>query len=652
MAKTQPAAAPELAPGFVPVREPQLSPARLRVICAGMKGILAYRDGRWILDNESELAVLGALGGSSNGVSRLRGITAALNSGAAGAKDVTNLNQNLVSIARTQPVWAAGVYEELMAATAVAAAHWDHPKAVQWLCWALSGRIGHNLSKAGTNGPGLISFTPRKRRPRFCGHNRDTAWLRRVGTGFWDRIASHEEAVVREVAEASNPETAASRLEELGNSPHSEVLDLVASHPNTPESTLTNLISEGPRGHRYPDDLLQFRVAQNLALTPEFIDKMTSYALDDSVRHLLIHHPNKSNGLFELMADFSSVEVDCWLVSHPDIPADTIKHIVEEHAAEDDDGDFDHELASNEWPAWEIRRSAAANPSLAGELLASLAEDRRSEVRAAAATNPNLTEEELSNLAGDRRQKVRAAAATNSALPETLLAKLASDRCAAVRAAVADNPNLNDELSFSLASDSHPRVRWNMAAQESAPISVLASLALDPHDSVRWLLARNPSVPQEAQIRLAADSKGDVRWELADNPSIAEETLAHLAGDVESGVRESVARHPSAPAAVLEMLSSDPESWVRESVAANPSASTVALAALASDPQLLVRSSVAGNPSTPEAVLEQLGNENDVLLLKELADNPSTPDSTLEHLARMDWASVFHPAREALAERR
>ena len=35
---------------------------RRRVMCGGVRGIFARRDGRWVLENESELSVLVGLG--------------------------------------------------------------------------------------------------------------------------------------------------------------------------------------------------------------------------------------------------------------------------------------------------------------------------------------------------------------------------------------------------------------------------------------------------------------------------------------------------------------------------------------------------------------------------------------------------------------
>ena len=616
--------------GLAPVLEPRLSLARRRVVCGGVKGILAFSDGRWGFDNEAELAVLEALGSPSVGVGRLRAITAELNSGAAGAGDVTCLNRCLRSIAETEPVWSACVPGHLMAAAAVACAHWDHPNAVQWLCWALSALLGRNLSEAGRVGPGRISFHHRTTWSRVCGHDRDTRWMRRVGDGFWERLASHEESVVREVSEASDPDTSAGRLEELLMSPHDEVLDLVASHPNTPDSTLLGLICHDPKGRFPPDALLQFRVAQNLALSSEVIASMLDNVStrQDRVWYLLIHHPNISEKLLDQIASlYFSIGLIGWVASHPKTPGSTLEHILNSHSSHSvEEDDYVPDPWSGAVPAWKIRASAAANPAMTADLLARLAGDPCLGVRAAAAANSSTAVAELAKLAGDGRREVRAAAATNSKLPEALLEKLASDRCEGVRAAAAANPEMPQELLSQLAFDIHPRVRWMLTVREHTPDAVLDMLASDPDFPVRLFLARHPSAPRDALVRLAGDSDADVRWETADNPACPAEVLCWLAGDGDARVRGSVADHPSAPAAVLERLASDPELWVRESAAGNPSASTDVLTALAADPEFLVRSSVAGNPSAPH--------------------------SALERLARREWASVFHPALEALAERR
>ena len=611
-------------------------------MCGGVTGAFVFRDNRWVLENEAELAVLVGLGGSSDGAGCLRGIAAALNAGAAGPGDVARLNRGLRSIADTEPAWRAHVPDDLMAAAAVACARWAQPKATQWLCWALSARLGHNLSEAGVFGPGRLSFHRRTTSPRFSGHDRDTGWLRWVGAGFWERLASHKDPLVREVAEASDPDAPPGRLEELGRSIHDEVLDLVASHPNTPEKTLNDLIAFDDWDREFPDMLLVFRVAQNLAVSPQFLHQMVDGVLNDGISYLLVHHPNI---MAETLGHFDSSPCDVaapWIASHPDTPKSAFESLIAEE-------DYDDGFPT---PGWKTRKAAASNPGLPAELVAKLAGDRHFEVRASAASNPNLAQEQLAELAGDRRREVRAAAAANPRLPEGLLVQLAADRCAAVRAAAADNHALPEELLGSLAADGHRSVRRAIARSERAPAAVFASLASDSDIWVRWLLASNPAAPGDALVRLAGDPDEYVRQETARNPSSPAEVLIRLADDPDEWVRASVAPHPSAPAKALVRLAGDPERRVRASVARHPSTPARVLVGLAADPDPSVRGEVAGNPSAPAGVLEQIADDHHPFVLERAARNPSAPDSVLERLAQKERAGVFHPALESLSERR
>ena len=76
-----------------------------RVSSCGVNGMFARIDGRWVLENDSELAVLAGLGGSHEGVARLRAMVAALGAGAAGPGDLARLSRSLQALAEADEVW-------------------------------------------------------------------------------------------------------------------------------------------------------------------------------------------------------------------------------------------------------------------------------------------------------------------------------------------------------------------------------------------------------------------------------------------------------------------------------------------------------------------------------------------------------------------
>ena len=583
------------------------SVTRHRVVCCGMKGVLAYGRGRWVLENEAELAVLEGLGGSSEGVGRLRGIAAALDDGAAGPGDVACLNRSLRSIGEVDPVCWAGVSNDLMAATAVACAHWGHPKAVQWLCWALSGSLAHNLSRAGPPS-GWLSWY---RKPRHFRHRkrRDMSWANWPSPRFWEYLKSHEDRLVREAAEASDLQTPGSRLKELGRSDLVEVLDLVASHPNTPAKTLMGLASLRSY-YKLPFQdrrLLRFRVVQNLSASPQLLGRLfEDFDIDDDIAFTLAYHPNAPRRVLTDLTHSIGYLTSIQVAAHPNTPARALGH-----------------HAQNEY--WALRKRAAANPRLPVELLEGLTADRRLEVRAAAAANPNLPQEHLRKLADDRSGVVRAAAATNPNLSLEQLRKLATDRQKRVRATTAANPRLPSELMPALANDDNASIRRWAASNEGAAGAVLAQLAEDTCFLVRSIVARNPSAPGEA--------------------------LSRLAGDSDSRIRRLVAEHPLAPSAALERLACDADLWVRQRVASSPAAPMEALARLAADPESVVHGEVAGNPSASAELLARLASNKYPTIRGTVAANPSANEETLASLAGDDYAMVFHPARIALADR-
>ena len=233
MAESHKTDSPTAASGHAPVLRVERPSARHRAVSGGVRGVFARRDGRWVLENESELSVLVGLGANREGMSRLRAMAAALNAGVAGPGDLARLGGCLRSLAESYVVFWVRVPEDLMAAVTVACAHWDHQAAEEWLCWALAQRLAGNLSDALEVEAGWLSWDAwYEERPPHTWW-RGTGWMEELDSSFWDRLASHENPRVRAALEASDPSTGPSQLQALVASSDSrlEVLDMVASHP-------------------------------------------------------------------------------------------------------------------------------------------------------------------------------------------------------------------------------------------------------------------------------------------------------------------------------------------------------------------------------------------------------------------------------------
>ena len=556
----------------------------------GVRGVFARRDGRWVLENESELSVLVGLGANREGVNRLRAMEAALNAGTAGPGDLARLSRCLQaladSLAEDEEVCWALVPEDLMGAVTVACAHWDHEKGAEWLCWVLAGRLDSNLTDAWHVKAGWMCWEAllEDRPPRAWWPA--TGWLERLDSGFWDRIASHPDPEVRATNEASNPSTTPSRLRSLGASRQEEILDLVASHPRACAKQLLEIAGTTRGMHAE----LLWRTAQNKSAPRLVLDRIASdsfYRKDGSFDHyiakeaitrakwLVAQNPNTSPNTLTRLSRSEDTAVRSWVATHPSTPEPALERLAADQQ-------------------WQVRMPVAWNPSTPNSLLVRLASDRRCEVRAAAASNPKLPEKLLELLARDRTITVRAAAASNPKLPEKLLELLARDRHMRVRRSVLWRGGLSPEMLAGFAADPDPWIRRCAAGNRFTPADALALIADEADEDVFETLAANPNTPPATLLRLARSENAQTRLDVAGNPSAPPEALELLANDRYWLTREHTAANPVTPSAVLERLSASPSRFVRAAVAANPATPARLVEQLALDGCYCVFTAAAG----------------------------------------------------------
>ena len=556
-------------------------PAARRVVqCGGARGVLVRRGGVWSVGNETELRVLAALGGDSAALGRLEALAQTLNAGLAEAGDVRELSKRLgwaVAGGRRARWWGHG---SLLPALGFACAVLADSGGARWLGWALSARLDANLLRGCLPGPGLVSFDDcRDRRGviRAWGYDRDIRWLAAMPSQFWamldrcDRCERAGEAFcvarwpgeghcLRALRAASDPATKPPVLKALAAAKDKVVLDLVASHPNTPAKALLE-VARSP----WSGDCVRWRVAQNKQASPWLLQRLAQHGFS-VLRGVAAAHPSMAQRPLQRLA-----------------------------------GDKD---------AF-VRARAALHPQAPAGMLAVLAEDPDRQVRASAASHPSCPPDALERLLGDRIGKVRAAAVSNPLVSPPQAAAMAQDRVIAVRAAVGWRSDTAAGLLDVVARDHKWQVRLAAAWNRNTPPQTLAALACDPAPQVRHRASANPSLPGEALAALADDGDFWVRASAAANPSLPPSLAAVLASDPDPHVRHDLASNKRLSPAALQRLAADEAWFVRRAAAENPNTPEAALSVLARDDDAEVRSAAAGHPNTPQPALRQLAGDAD-----------------------------------------
>ena len=550
------------------------------VRCGGVRGVLVRRGGVWSVGNTDELRVLAALGGDGSALGRLEALAATLNAGLVDLGWLRALSRTLDRIAdtgRRRPVW---VCDEMLPSVGFACALLGVQGGARWLGWALAARLDGNLLRGCLPGPGLLAFEDcRDRRGRLYagGYGRDIRWLAAMPSQFWGLLDRCEwcapageafcaasgpaaGSCLRALRTASDPDAKPAVLRALAATRDKAVLDLVASHPNTPARALLE-VARSP----WSGDFVRWRVAQNKQASPWLLQRLAK------------HH-------FPVLRGVAA--------AHPNMPQRSLQRLA---------GDED---------AF-VRARAALHPEAPGKMLAGLADDPDSGVRANAASHRSCPPQALERLLGDRIGRVRAAAVSNLLVSPQRAAAMARDRVIAVRAAVGWRSDTSADILDLLAGDDKWQVRLAAAQNRNTPPQTLAALARDPVLQVRNRASANPSQPSGALAELADDGDFWVRASVAANPALPPSVAAVLASDRDSHVRYRLASNERLSPSVLQRLAGDEVWYVRRAVAGNPATPEAALDALADDHDAEVRAAAAGHPNTPQEALRQLAHDAD-----------------------------------------
>ena len=246
------------------------------------------------------------------------------------------------------------------------------------------------------------------------------------------------------------------------------VRERVASHPLTPMSTRTGMVSD-PDWH--PRAALAFSgdVADSVLLT-------LAQDPETKVRSSLVRRRGLPEHLLRKLGEDPDPAIRSEVAAHRSCPSDLLAVL-----AADPDQRVRCGVAG-----LHPRRGYAGCPP---DLLDWLAADPDQSVRVAAAANPAVTLKQLRRLTSDPDSAVRATAASNESCPAELLAPLATDQPVAVRHDVAGNPNCDLATLRILATDRSPTVREHLAERRSCPAEIAEMLAADSHPRVRQAAA-------------------------------------------------------------------------------------------------------------------------------------------------------------------
>lgn len=556
---------------------------RRSVQCDGVRGVLARRDGRWTVDNESEIRMLAALGRDSPGaIDRFKALAETLNADLVDVGSLRWLNGRLSELVAATPDEVPTEWgdPQVMAQVAFACACMSDPSnsnGAQWLAWALSARLQNNLVDGPLPGSGWLSMRHPDRywSRRF---DRDTCWTTMMPAEFWARLRTHHEPWLRDATAASDPRAAATLLRRLARSDHGVVLDLVASHLNTPRGVLRRISKSPHNAELVPAyvELRTSRIAQNRR-TPQRLLRRLARSESERTRVAVAAHPSTPVSVLRALADDNAGSVRIQVARHWQGSDPVMRRLARDCSVG-------------------VRRAVALNPYRPNDVHVKLLHDRMAAVRRAAIRNSHVYDRSVYGHVEDRALTVRREVAYQTGWG-LLLGRLAQDPKADVRAAAAANPRTPALVLESLASDPHDRVRGAVAGNPSTPAEALRVLACDGDRWVRARVAGNPSAPPELLAELlesdTSDIDGDTRAWIAANAAAPAQMLRMLSADGDNNVRWGLATNPSTPANLLAELASDHYCWIRKEVALNPSAPCGVLATLAGDRDCLVRAAAA-----------------------------------------------------------
>lgn len=475
---------------------------------------------------------------------------------------------------------------------------------------------------------------------------------------------------------ACNRNSPAEVLQRLASDEDHEIVEAVASNPNTPVTMLLDLANSERSYAAF--------VAGNPSMTTEMLDSLTFWSADEA----LARNPNTPPRTLELKSTYLFSDTTNLIAANPSTPPGVLSRLAKKvdltPSKDYTDGDRRRymlnrvnvasnpstpqvtllTLAKDESP--EIRAAVACNTSSSAKIVTLLANDPDADVREAALSNPvfnllehigiaSLAEHEIAHWAEadfgfedllgsydaivGEFETISAIAARGDA-PEAFLKWVLDNGDAQMRSIVAGNNSIGSNIVKKLARDVSPLVRKVIAGRQGLDEHIHRSLLGDRDEDVRRAACNNPvsTLSEDSNFNTVSDQQ--IR-SLASNINTDQSTLRAILKKSEDAIAlHALARNPSSPIDVLRDLYERGSSFYR-SLAANPSTPIEILDFLSQEKGGDIRSALLGNPSTSANTLQSLAEVSRDLRSKTfIAKNPSTPPSTLEAYANGDSASL------------
>ena len=291
-------------------------------------------------------------------------LLAPLNAGMIDIGQLAGIDRGLQAIAEADKACFAEVSRADNAAVAMACAHWNDPKGPQWLLWALSARLEHNLDpETGRGrGPGALAASYYYKLHRQ-GFGRDSTWTTQMPPEFWHRLANHPDPDLRRAVIASDPQALGRDLARLVDEPglSAEIADMIASNPRTPPTAQLRLATH--RHHHTVTD----RLSQNRRTTRRLLAQLAR-SPEWTLRNTAAGHPRAPRRLLARLAR-DCKQIRQTTARNPRTPKRTLRALAAD-------------------PEPHVRIAAADNQTTPTNTLATLLEDRHHLVRDHAANNP------------------------------------------------------------------------------------------------------------------------------------------------------------------------------------------------------------------------------------------------------------------------
>ena len=285
------------------------------------------------------------------------------------------------------------------------------------------------------------------------------------------------------------------------------------------------------------------RAATNLDLLLKIIKDYTEDARKDFIKNVL-KQDNILPDILNYFSNDSDADIRAMVASNKKTPAETLIKIVE--------GDRDGLLFTGN-----LVKSIAQNPSMPGEILASLYNKTTSDsqmskwdrfnIQREIAKNPSTPVNLLTDIFNTFKEKMNSNDPEATKFGDLMLGDLS------------ENPSLPQQILEELFNNDvylTSSIKHSMALNPSLPAHILEKLANDESFMVRAYTARNPKLPEDIMERLSEDDHETVRSSVAywtKDPNI----LDKLADDESWRTRERVAKNKSTSESTLEKLIND-----------------------------------------------------------------------------------------------